>query len=172
MEKLKMVNLLKKIKAKSTKRIREQKAFYAMFGVAKNTFSNYKVVWKRMNNDIFAAAVSEIKTPYGYRKIIPLDTTSFFATDNESEAHYLCAIINSKPVRDFIKLFFSAGRGFGAPSVMEYVGIPKFDPKNPLHQKLAEISEKCHQLKIDGKEKEVEKLENENDELVKKLFKI
>lgn len=160
------------INAKSTKRIRELKAFYAMFGVDERTFSNYKVVWKRMSNDIFAVVVSGIKTPYGYKKVIPLDTTSFFASNNESEAHYLCAIINSKPVRDFIKSFSSAGRGFGTPSVMEHVGIPKFDPKNPLHQKLAEISKKCHQLKNKGKEKEIEKLEKENNELVKKLFGI
>jgi len=160
------------INAKSTKRIREQKVFYAMFGVDKGTFSNFKVIWKRMSNDIFAAVVSEIKTPYGYKKIIPLDTTSFFATDNESEAHYLCAIINSKPVRDFIKSFSSAGRGFGTPSVMEHVGIPKFDPKNPLHQKLAEISKKCHQLKAEGKEKEIEKLGKENDRLVEQLFNL
>lgn len=105
-------------------------------------------------------------------------------TDNEPEAHYLCAIINSKPVRDFIKSFSSAGRGFGTPSVMQYVGIPKFDTKNPLHQKLSEISKNCHRLKLEGKEptriamqsvaggKEIEKLEKENDELTKKLFGI
>ena len=55
---------------------------------------------------------------------------------------------------------------------MEYIGIPKFGPKNPLHQKLAEISKNCHQLKLEGKEKAIEKLEKENDELAKKLFKI
>jgi len=55
---------------------------------------------------------------------------------------------------------------------MEHVGIPKFDPKNPLHQKLSEISKKCHKYKNEGNEKEIEKLEKENDELVKKLFKI
>ncbi len=41
-----------------------------------------------------------------------------------------------------------------------------------LHQKLSEISQKCHQLKIGAKEKEIEKLEKANGELVKKLFKI
>ena len=144
--------------------------FYGQRDFGRYTFSNYKVIWKRMSNDIFAAVVSEIKMPYGYKKVIPLDTTSFFATDNESEAHYLCAIINSKPVRDFIKSFSSAGRGFGTPSVMEHVGIPKFDHQNSLHQKLADISKKCHELKLEGKEKEIEKLEEENDEAVKRLF--
>ncbi|MGB9589827.1 MAG: hypothetical protein ACPL68_02980, partial [Candidatus Hydrothermia bacterium] len=146
--------------------------FYTQFNISKDTFANFKVVWKRMSNDIFACVLSQVKTLFGYKVAIPLDTTSFFATDNEPEAHYLCAIINSKPVRDFIKSFSSAGRGFGTPSVMEHIGIPKFDPKNPLHQKLAEISQRCHQLKIEGKEKEIEKLEKENDGLVKKLFSI
>jgi methylase of polypeptide subunit release factors len=147
-------------------------AFYSQFSVSKETFSQYKVVWKAMSNDIYAAVVSQIKTPLGFKTVIPLHTTSFFYINNESEAHYLCAIINSKPVRDFIKSFSSAGRGFGTPSVMEHVGIPKFDPQNPLHQKLAEISKKCHQLKAEGKEKEIEKLEKENDKLVKFLFGI
>ncbi|MGB9853083.1 MAG: Eco57I restriction-modification methylase domain-containing protein, partial [Candidatus Kapaibacteriota bacterium] len=110
------------INAKSTKRIRQQKTFYAMFGVDNNTFSNYKVVWGYMGNDILASVVSEIRTRFGYKKVIPLYTTCFFPTNLESEAHYLCAIINSKPVRDFIKSFSSAGRGFGTPSVMEHIG--------------------------------------------------
>jgi hypothetical protein len=168
----KFKNNLLNIDAKSTKRIRQQKTFYAMFGVDKNTFSTYKVVWKRMTNDLIATVVSQLKTPFGYKTIIPLDTTAFIPTDNKFEAHYLCAIINSKPVRDFIKSFSSAGRGFGTPSVMEHVGIPKFDPKNPIHQKLVEISKRCHELKKEGKEDEIKKLENENDKLVKQLFHI
>lgn len=104
-------------------------AFYAMIGYGPYTIAPYKVIWKRMANDISAGVISQIKTSYGYKTIIPLNTSSFFATDNEAEAHYLCAIINSMPVRDFIKSFSSAGRGFGTPSVMKHVGIPKFDPK-------------------------------------------
>jgi len=163
-------DILLNIRAKSTKNIRMKKTFYAMFGVYDKTFYNYKVAWKRMSNDIFGAVVTVYKTPFGYKNIIPLDTTSFFPTNNESEAHYLCAIINSKPVREFIKSFSSAGRGFGTPSVMEHVGIPKFDPNNTLHINLCEISKACHQLKLEGKEKEIEKLEKENDALVMQLF--
>ena len=144
--------------------------FYGQRLFGEYTFSNYKVVWKRMSNDLVSAVVNQHKTLYGYKTIIPLETVTFFSTDTESEAHYLCAIINSKPVRDFIKSFSSAGRGFGTPSVMEHVGIPKFDPKNPLHQRLAEISKQCHQLKAQGNEKEIEKLEEENDKLVIQLF--
>ena len=146
--------------------------FYGQRLFGNYTFSKYKVVWKRMTTDLICAVISQHKTLFGYKTIIPVETVTFFSTDNEFEAHYLCAIINSTPVREFIKSFSSAGRGFGTPSVMEHVGIPKFDPKNPLHQKLAEISKQCHQLKAEGKDLEIAKLEQENDNLVKQLFQI
>jgi len=125
-----------------------------------------------MGNELSASVISQKKTLFGYKTVIPLHTTALIATNNEPEAHYLCAIINSTPVRDFIKSFSSAGRGFGTPSVMEHVGIPKFDPQNALHLQLAEISKQCHQLKLEGKEEEIKKLEKENDALVEELFGI
>jgi len=158
--------------SRTIKELAERTAFYAMYGIGNHTIANYKVVWKRMASDLVAVVVSQYKTPYSFKTVIPTDTTSFFATNNEAEAHYLCAIINSRVVRDFIRSFSSAGRGFGAPSVMEHLGIPKFNSKSKLHMKLAEISKKCHKFKFDDKEREVEKLEKENDILVKRLFKI
>jgi hypothetical protein len=157
---------------KTVQRLAERTSFYAVFGIGIYTMARYKVVWKIQTTDIVSGVLSQVKTSFGYKMGMPLNTTAFFPADSESEAHYLCAIINSTPVRDFIKSFSSAGRGFGTPSVMEHVGIPKFDPKNPLHQKLAEISKQCHQLKAEGKDSEIAKLEQENDNLVKQLFQI
>jgi len=158
--------------SKTVRQFAERTAFYAMYGIGDYTVARYKVVWKRMANDIHAAVISQFKPPFGYKTIIPSDTTSFFPVDNENEAHYLCAVINSAPVRDFIKSYSSAGRGFGTPSVMKHIGIPKFDKNNKLHSKLTETSKKCHRLKAEGKNMEVEKTEKENDRLVKKLFGI
>ncbi len=146
--------------------------FYSQFNISEETFALFKVVWKAMSNDIYASVLSSIKTKIGYKIATPLHTTSFFVAGTESEAHYLCAIINSKPVRDFIKSFSAAGRGFGTPSVMEHVAIPKFDIKNQLHQKLSEISKTCHQLKAEGEEKEIENLKKINNILVEQLFGI
>ncbi|HUU40620.1 MAG TPA: N-6 DNA methylase, partial [Desulfatiglandales bacterium] len=129
--------------------------FYSQYNIADYTFARYKVVWKRMAGDLVAAVISQAKTDFGWKTIIPTDTTSLFATEDESEAHYLCAIINSTMVRNFIKSYSSAGRGFGAPSVMEHVGIPKFKKDNKTHKKLSELSKKLHWLKPKGKEKEV-----------------
>jgi len=93
-----------------------------------------------------------------------------FSTENVSEAHYLCAVINSSVIRDFIKSYSSAGRGFGAPSVMENVGMPKFDPKNKTHKRLSELSKALHKLKDDGKEVKIIELEREVDKFVCRLF--
>ena len=102
--------------------------------------------------------------------VIATDTTSLFPTGNEDEAHYLCAIINSKPVREFLKSFSSAGRGFGAPSVMEPVGIPPFDVSNTLHGELASHSKQLHKKKSRGLDIECTALEREVDDAVRRLF--
>ena len=125
-----------------------------------------------MANDIFSVVLPQLETLYGYKNVIPTDTTAYFSVDSEDEAHYLCSILNFKIVRDFIKSFSSAGRGFGAPSVMEHVGIPKFDPENKLHQSLAQSSKTLHNLKAKNQMERIEELEKANDELVKKLFGI
>jgi hypothetical protein len=148
----------------------KDKPFYSQYNIAGYTFARYKVVWKRMANDLVAAVIGQHKTVMGWKTIIPTDTTSLFATEKEDEAHYLCAILNSLPVRNFIKSYSSAGRGFGAPSVMEHIGIPKFDTKNKNHIKLSELSKELHRLRAEGKETEIGKLEDEVNAEAWKLF--
>ncbi len=145
--------------------------FYSQYNIADYTMARFKVVWKRMSNDMFAAVVSQWKTPYGWKMIMPTDTTSLIAFEDEDEANFVCAILNATSVREFIKSFSSAGRGFGSPSVMQHVGIPKFDPKNKLHERLSTLSKELHKLVAsEGNEDEIRKLEKEVDEGVTKLF--
>lgn len=146
--------------------------FYSQYNIADYTFARYKVVWKRMANDLVAAVISQGKTKFGWKKIIPTDTTSMIATENEDEAHFLCAILNSTAVRKFIKSYSSAGRGFGTPSVMEYVGIPKFEKGNTVHKRLSELSKVLHRLRKEEKEEDIKSREEEVEEFVCKLFGI
>jgi hypothetical protein len=156
--------------SRTVRELAERTAFYAMFGIGRYTVARYKVVWKRMASDLVAAVIGQDKTKFGWKIVIPTDTTSLFATQKESEAHYLCAILNSLPVRKFIKSYSSAGRGFGAPSVMEHVGIPKFDPKDESHIRLSGLSKALHRLRAEGKETEIGKLEDEVNTAVWELF--
>jgi hypothetical protein len=156
--------------SKTVRQLAERTQFYAMFGIGPYTVARFRVVWKRMAGDLVAAVVSQHKTPFGHKTIIATDTASLFPTQREDEAHYLCAIINSKPVREFLKSFSSAGRGFGAPSVMEPIGIPEFDGKNPLHRQLASLSKELHNKKAQGQNMECLALELEVDDAAGRLF--
>jgi len=158
--------------SKTVRELAERTAFYAMFGIGRYTVARYKVVWKRMASDLVAAVIGQHKTEFGWKTIIPTDTTSLFATESEDEAHYLCAILNSQPVRRFVKSYSSAGRGFGAPSVMEHVGIVKFNEKNKVHKKLSGLSKSLHRLKTKGEIGAVERLEGQVNKAVIELFGI
>jgi len=79
--------------------------------------------------------------------------TYWLETENENEAHYLCAILNARCVDDFIKPFQSKG-AFGAQigkgerdihrRPFEVLPIPLFNPKDKRHHELAQLSKACH----------------------------
>lgn len=156
----------------TVRQLAERTAFYAMFGVGVYTVAPYKVIWKRMASDLVAAVISQDRTPFGFKTVIPTDTTSLFYTEHEDEAHYLCALVNSTPVRDFVKSYSSAGRGFGAPSAMDHVAIPRFDRANPLHQELARLSKELHEAKKRQRAGDLKRLEERVDKIARQLFGI
>ncbi|MEM5766198.1 MAG: N-6 DNA methylase [Candidatus Aenigmatarchaeota archaeon] len=77
--------------------------------------------------------------------IILEKTTFFFETNNEEEAHYLTAIINSTVIDKLIKPFQAKG-SFGARHIQRLpleLPISKFNPKDPKHKRLAELGKIC-----------------------------
>jgi restriction endonuclease S subunit len=123
-----------------------------------------------MTTKMSAVVLSSIKTDFGMKPLVSTDTTTFFPIDNKDEALYLCAILNSEIVNNFIKSFSSAGRGFGTPSIMNNFAIPGFNNSNETHKQLAELSEKAHNLVKRGKS--IESIEQKISVVVKKLWNI
>ena len=132
--------------SKVVRELAEKTTFYTMYGIGEYTFAPYKVVWKRMASDLEAVVLSTVKTPIGEKAVIPTDTTSLIPFKSEEEAHYVCAILNSSPVRFCVWSYSSAGRGFGAPSVVTHFRIPKYVKGNESHQEISELSKKAHGL--------------------------
>ncbi|MBI3058426.1 MAG: hypothetical protein HYY81_03850, partial [Deltaproteobacteria bacterium] len=79
--------------------------FYSMYNISEETFSSYRVVWKRMASKMAAMVLSTLPTPFGRKTAISTDTTSFMVARNRGEAHYLCAILNSDIVDSFIRSY-------------------------------------------------------------------
>jgi hypothetical protein len=138
-----------------------------MYGIGEYTFAKYRVVWKRMASKMTAVVLSRLRTPFGLKTAISTDTTSLFSVE---DAHYLCGILNSKVADEYIRSFSSAGRGFGAPSVMNNLAIPKFSSNNKIHIKISDLSQKAHNLVIQGKE--IDKLQVDLNDAVERLWNI
>ncbi len=144
--------------------------FYSMYNISQESFSRYRIVWKRMASRMSAVVLSRLRAPFGLKTAVSTDTTSFFAVEDEKEAHYLCGILNSEVVDQYIRSFSSAGRGFGAPSVMNNLAIPKFSSDNKIHMRIAELSQKAHYMV--AQRKEIGKLQDDLNQAVEKLWNI
>jgi len=146
----------------SNGRIIETGPFYSMFNVGDYTFSPYKVVWRYIANDfICSVIVTKNKKP-----IIPNEKLMLVSCDSGSEAYYLCALCNSSPSR-FIVISYGVGTQL-APHLIQNIRIPKFDPKNKHHIRLANLSEKAHEETARGND--VSDIENEIDELSAQIW--
>jgi len=84
--------------------------------------------------------------------------TFFYQTKESSEAHYLCALLNSQYVDEAIKQYQTKG-AWGERDIyrrpFEALQIAKFDATDKNHLRLAELSQECHrkvaQLALEGK---------------------
>ncbi|HGX92571.1 MAG TPA: SAM-dependent DNA methyltransferase [Candidatus Tenderia sp.] len=117
--------------------------FYSMFNVGDYTFAPWKVVWGRIGNRIESAVVSNVAG----KPIIPQETISLVACDNQEEAHYIATTINSTPFQFAAYSYSQAGgKSFGSPHVLENIRIPRFNPNDTIHSALSQLSRRAHAL--------------------------
>jgi hypothetical protein len=130
------------------RRYQGRQPFYSMYNVGPYTLSAYKVIWRRMDHRIRAAVVELLDDPLlGIRPVIPQETCVLIACESGEEAHYLCALMNSSLVHDLVASHSVAGgKGFGTPSILDYLPLHKFDPENSRHVELAALSRRLHAL--------------------------
>jgi len=152
--------------------LRKGHPFYIMVNIRKNSFAPYKVAWKRMGDKINASVLSPLEDSYiGSKPIIPQETISFIPLKQEEEAHYLCSILNSVEITFLVKSFSQlGGKSFATPSILGQINITRYDPKNEIHQKLAQLSEKAHKLASENNVDELAKNEEEIDNTVAMFY--
>jgi SAM-dependent methyltransferase len=141
--------------------------FYSMFDVGTYTFAPWKVVWPWISKGIRAAVVGVFEG----KPVVPEHNAFLVACDALEEALYICALLNSSAGDFATRSFFSTGGGgIGAPVVLEHIRIPRFDPKNDLHRRLAKLSEKAHEVAREGDEKRLREIEEEIDRVAGKIW--
>jgi len=150
-----------------TDMIKKGAPFYTMFAVGDYTFAPYKVVWPWISEDIRTAVVSNFEG----KLVCPEHNTSFVDCDDEKEAYFLCAFLNSTIGNYTIRAFCSGGGGgIASPRVFQNIRIPKFDPKNELHLRLAELSQKAHEVAQTEDQSPLKQIEEEIDEVAAQIW--
>jgi methylase of polypeptide subunit release factors len=111
------------------------------FKVLYNTSGTYLVSCVVKNQPITLEG-----TKISVKGIIADWTTYWMATDDEDEAYYISSVLNASIVDAKIKPMQAKG-SFGERHIVKKpleLPIPKFDPKNKTHTRLAELGKECH----------------------------
>ncbi len=123
----------------------EQGPFYSLYGIKSYTFSDFKVVWREVATSMTAAVIEPAE-----RTVLPDHKLTLCAVESKEEANYLCATLNSSLVAFAVNCF--AINTQISTHVFNYVRIPKFDPNNVIHRKLASLSQNAHHAMSIGDE--------------------
>jgi len=113
-----------------------------------NPNAKYKVVYLRSGTHLAACVVEKkpLRVDNVELKGIIIESTLYrFETDNLDEAYYLVSILNSKVLDDLIKPLQSKGK-YGERDIHKKLlefPIPKFNPNDPIHRRLAELGRKA-----------------------------
>lgn len=150
----------------------EKGPFYSMYAVGKYTFSPYKIVWNQFGTKLKACVISSVNDEFlGEQQVLPEHHLGFITTEDENEAHFICAVLNSSVVDLVIRNVSGSPINFGTPKIVENtIRIPKFDANNDNHSKLAELSEKAHEIAPKEEEGELREIEEDIDREVARLF--
>ena len=145
----------------------------------------YKVVWKRFAGDITGKAVSfacAVIEPMNGKPVIPDVSAILVATETPDEAYYVAGFLNSLVSRAIIASYtYELGQN---THVVDAIKVPKFNPDDALHRRVAELSRRAHELArcvyaerkpgycggVGSPKKELERVEGELDRLVAELY--
>ena len=120
----------------------------------------HTVVYNRAGTNLASCVISPplLRTGLSVQGFAADADTYYYQVKDDMEAHYLCAFLNAAYVDAVIKPHQTRGQ-WGERDIhrrpFEFVPIPKFNPNDEKHRKLAELSKECHEkvkkLKLEGK---------------------
>lgn len=140
------------------------KPFYTMSEIGDYTFAQWKVVWREQAKTMTASVVG----CHNGKPIVPDHKLMLVDCNSKEEAHFVCACLNSV-LSQFVAQSYAVEIQID-PHILEHIRIPRFDPQNPLHCRLAELSEQAHKAARLGCEKQLQAIEAEIDLMAAKLW--
>jgi len=140
--------------------------FYSMFDVGTYTFAPWKVVWREQASTMTASVVG----PKDGKPVVPDHKLMLVDCASEDEAHFVCASLNSS-IGQMVAVSYAVEIQMD-PHILEHTRIPRFDPNNPVHLRLAELSMQAHEAAKVGDEMRLREIEAEIDLWAAKLWNL
>jgi len=144
----------KQLLARSTYKQRQSVApEYVIYNVGAYTFAPYKVVWAELSKTFEAAVVTSAEMPNGCNRVFVPDHKIYFADfTDEAKAHYVCALLNSSLVREYVQ---SHTIQIQVSNIFKHLSLPEFEPKDGNHKNLAKFCKDAHSAKTEVKRVEL-----------------
>lgn len=136
--------------------------FYSMFNIGNYTFAPYKVVFREIAAEFTACVIAMQDN----KPVIPDHKLVLCPFDDVLEAHFVCSVINSSPVR-LVAQSYTIESQFST-HLFDNVEVPTFQSKNKVHRALAALSRQAHAAVTAGES--VEEIEAEIDQLAAQLW--
>lgn len=132
------------LRERSTWKSRMSRApFYAVYNVGSYTFAPYKVVWAEQSLRFKAAvAVSDDVPLVGQRPYVPDHKVFFVEFNDELPAYYLCGLLTSSLVREFVECH---NISIQVGNVFKHMSLTPFDEQDPMHEQLAILTKSIHE---------------------------
>lgn len=132
----------RQLRARSTYKTRQTKApYYAIYNVGDYSFSPWKVIWAEQGGFCAAVVGSSTVPLIGSRPFVP-DHKIFFADfTDKAEAHYLCGLLNSELVKEFVE---SHNISIQVGDIFKHMRLPAYDKTNSEHRQLVAAVDKTH----------------------------
>jgi hypothetical protein len=143
---------------------KREKEFYGVMDIGTYTFAPWKVVWREQASTMTASVVGQSNG----KPVIPDHKLMLVDCGGEDEAHFVCACLNSS-IGQFVALSYAVAIQMN-PHILERIRIPRFDPNNPVHCRLAELSEAAHAAAARDDERTLHELEAEIDRQAARLW--
>jgi hypothetical protein len=140
--------------------------FYSMYNVGPYTMAKWKVVWREQSSFFQSAAIDG----QDKRPVLPDHKLMLVPLRNSREVHYLCAVLNSAPsLLAVVSYVVSVST---STHVLENIGVPEYQPDESWHQRIADLSRRCHAAVAKGDADAVAALEAEIDRAAAQLWGI
>lgn len=137
--------------------------FYSMYNVGPYTMQPIKVFWRQFIPRLEMALCLPVDDPNLGRKVpLTQHVVTICSFQSIEEALFFSACGNSSPAI-LLHSVSSTGKSFGQPLILRTVGIPRFNPKDPIHKTLADLSGRCHTAKENNRTEEIPDIEREID---------